>query len=204
MRGGSCITRNCVTVDGRNRTMRARRPQHHRTQALLATTRSQTCLAAFGGRPMKPASLPRTLASTSGTAVARFAAGLQGHRRAPEERVERALSVFADVRAGEGVDHAAADAQRLSAAGRLLGDEAGARRSDSHGGRRRGRLLFGRGAGRPADGRRAALRLARHRVVRIRLIAIVMTFFSATLVWRFMRAASPACAKASPSTSGSG
>ena len=80
----------------------------------------------------------------------------------PKSRLERLLSIFADVRSGEGVGHAAARSQHLPAAGGLLADEAGARWTHLDGGRGRARIVFGCRAGSSADGCRAALRVARH------------------------------------------
>ena len=111
---------------------------------------------------MKPSSAPRTLASHPEHAVALLAVLLPVARPAPEEPA-RAGAVGVCGRPGRrGRRHAAARAERLPAAGRLLADEAGARRADPHRRRRRGGVVLGGGAGGAADGRRAALRLAGH------------------------------------------
>ena len=80
----------------------------------------------------------------SRASLAPVAAGLQDARRAAQEPLERLLSLFADVRAGEGVGSAPAHRQHLPAAGRLFADEAGTRRADPDGRRRRSRVRIRR------------------------------------------------------------
>ena len=101
---------------------------------------------------------------------------------APKSRLERLLSVFADVRAGEGVGTLllALNVFLLLAGYSLMRPARDGLILD--GGRRRSRVLFGGSAGGAAHGGRAVIWLARHARRRIRLIAIVMSFFSATLV----------------------
>ena len=120
----------------------------------------------------------------------------------PKSVLERALSVFADVRAGEGVSTLllalniflllAGYSLMKPARDGLILTEGGAEMA-SYSAAAQAVLLM---AAVPFYGWLGT------RVVRIRLIAIVMTFFSATLV-AFTPAASPGCARASRSTSGS-
>ena len=117
--------------------------------------------------------------------------------------LDRALSLFTDVRAGEGRQRAAARRERLLPAGVLFGAEDRARRADpQRGGRRRRELRLGR-PGAAAAGVRAGvrrIRVAREpRLADLRRHAVLRVAPA-----DFLRcSASPACASASPSISGS-
>ena len=81
-------------------------------------------------RPVRARSRARSSPIPSSSRISRF----RSSRRWASRRralLERLLSLFADVRAGEGVGVAAADVERLPAARRLLPAEAGARRRSS-------------------------------------------------------------------------
>src|SRR5688500_1402303 len=87
----------------------------------------------------------------SRTAIAVVAVLLSAPWAAPEERA-RARAVGLCRRSGRRRrQHAAPGAEHLPAAGRLLADEAGARRPHPHRGRCRGGLVFRRGTGGAVD-----------------------------------------------------